>query len=81
MGNVWVEFKKLIPEIRTYIGTVDSIDTTKGFSYITLVSGDTITARGTSVSVGDNCIVEGGKVVSKAPNLNTMTTEEIPVLS
>lgn len=81
MSNIWIEFKKLIPNTKTYIGIVDSINTETETSNITLVSGDSIIVRGTSVNVGNYCIIQNNIIMSGAPSVNTMTTEEIPVLT
>jgi len=79
MGNLWTEFSKLLPITKTYIGTINSIDESKGLSYITLVSGEIITARGTSVQVGSNCIIENNTVISKAPSLGSIVEITINV--
>lgn len=73
MTNIWREFEKLLPKQEAYIGTVDSVDTSKGISYITLISGQDTIAQGTSVSAGSNCIIQNGVVISEAPTLDTMT--------
>lgn len=73
MTNIWREFEKLLPKQEMYIGTVDSVDTSKGISYITLISGQETIVQGTSVSAGNNCSVKNGIIVSEAPTLDTLT--------
>lgn len=78
--NIWLEFEKLLPKRGYTIGTVTSVDSIRGISVVTLISGDAITAKGTSIAAGKNCIILDGIIQSEAPDLNPMLDLEIAVL-
>lgn len=69
MVNLWSRFKSLIPT-RTYlIGTVVSIDSTNKISTVTMLDGGSTTVKGTSVGVGNVCLIENGIIIEELPAL------------
>jgi len=81
MANPWVDFVALIKENNRWIGKIDSI-TTSGHIIVTVEGRTdigTIQVEGdpNSYTVGDFLFIEGNRVVSKAPNLKTITEEII----
>jgi hypothetical protein len=68
--NIWTKFKELIPQRKYLIGEVTSIDATNKLSTITLLGGSSTTVKGTSVSVGNLCLIENGIIVQELPSLS-----------
>jgi len=69
MANPWAELLAMFPKREIVIGEVDSINSTNQTSTVTLLSGNAIVVKGTSVTVGDKCFIENGVIISKAPDL------------
>lgn len=70
MGNSYGDLLNILPKSeRRWIGTVQSIDNTRGISTILLLSGGNITASGTDVAVGTKCLIVNGRIVQSLPNL------------
>jgi len=67
MANEFKDLLKILQSDKYYIGTVISINTTSKKSRIRLLSGNIITAFGTSVAVDSNCIVENGFIKQEMP--------------
>lgn len=70
MSNVYDDLLGILPKSeRRWIGTVQSIDTGRGISTVTLLSGGDVTASGTDVSIGTKCLIVNGRIVQALPNL------------
>lgn len=69
MSNVWTKFKSLIPSRKYLIGTVTSIDSTNKISTVNLLDGSSTNVKGTSVGVGNLCLIENGIIVEELPSL------------
>lgn len=70
MGNSYGDLVSILPKSeRRWIGTVQSIDNTRGISTVTLLSGGDVTASGTDVALGVNCLIVNGRIVQALPNL------------
>lgn len=67
MANAFKDLLSLLKSDKYYIGSVISVNNTSKTSRIRLLSGNTITAKGTSVAVGNNCIVENGFIKQEIP--------------
>lgn len=67
MANAFKDLLTLLKNDKYYIGTVISINTTSKNSRIRLLSGNIITAFGTNVAIGNNCIVENGFIKQEIP--------------
>jgi len=67
--NPWKRFIGLLPGGTRTVGTVASINNFAGTSIITLRNGSQMTARGTSVPVGQKAFVVDGQVMGQAPTL------------
>ena len=72
MANIWARFNRLIDSKSVIIGTVVSIDISKGTSKIQPLSGGTFIARGTDVAEGFKCYVMDGVIVSITPSLTVI---------
>lgn len=68
MSNLWKQFEGLLAPAPLLIGEVTA-HRSDGKSEITLPSGETILARGTTVAVGQNAYVRDGLVEGEAPSL------------
>ncbi len=72
MGNSYEELIEILPKSeRTWVGTVDSIDTGRGISIVTLLSGGTISVSGVSTPIGTNCLIVNGRITQTLPNLTS----------
>ena len=69
MANLWQEFKNLLPKQSNLIGEVTDIDNVHKISTVLLVSGQSITVKGTSVIVGNNCLIQDGIIIQELPSL------------
>lgn len=69
MGNPWIELRNMFPTDSVFIGEVTGIDATSESSTVRLLSGESIKASGTSVSIGTRCFIERGVITGEAPNL------------
>ncbi len=69
MSNVWVQFEKLFPQKKQFVGKVLSIDNTAGTSKVQLLNSSVLNVFGTSVAVDDYCLIENNKIVSNLPAL------------
>ena len=68
--NIWQQFKSLIPEGARTIITITA-NNGNGTSTATLRDGTVITAQGESVAVGKKAIMEGGRIRSEVPDLDS----------
>lgn len=69
--NVWAKFKELteakitqVGEVLSYVGNNSKIEDSHGNIFIVI---------GTSVSIGDNALVEDGVIVGTVPSLTEYT--------
>jgi hypothetical protein len=74
MSNPWISFGKLFDAGAKTIVTVTTVNA-DGTSIITLRSGSTLRVQGDSVTAGDKAIIQGGKIIGRAPNLPVQTVE------
>lgn len=68
--DVWKRFEGLLPSQSVTIATVEAINT-DGTSSLVTPEGGTLRAIGTSVGVGANVYVQGGRIIGPAPTLPT----------
>lgn len=68
--DVWKRFEGLLPSQAVTIATVSAVNT-DGTSSLTTPEGGTLRALGTSVGVGANVYVQGGRILGPAPTLPT----------
>lgn len=73
--NKFNRFQNLLGKLPTEIVTITS-NNGDGTSSGTTPSGNLVTLRGESVTVGNNAFTEGGVIINSAPNL-TITTVNI----
>ena len=73
-GTFFRRLRDLLPPPPLVVATVAAINA-DGSSTLTLPGGGTLTARGTSVGVGDNAFVRNGVVEGPAPTLTELTIE------
>lgn len=69
-SNIYKTLVEILNSNKYFVGTVSSIDATNQLSTVTLVSGDIITAKGISVAVGENCLIENGFVKQQLPTMS-----------
>ena len=71
--NAYKELVRLLNNKKYFVGTVVSIDTVNQLSTISLISGETITAKGVSVGVSENCLIEDGFVKQQLPAMTSFS--------
>lgn len=71
MANLWKSFESLLPKQKYIIGTVSSVNSTTKTSVVSLLSGESITVKGTSVSVGNTCLIMDGRIIEEIPSLSS----------
>ena len=69
MANLWKSFYDLLPKQYSIIGVVTSIDNSLVTSVVELLSGETITVRGTRVPVGGTCLIQHGTITDQLPSM------------
>jgi hypothetical protein len=69
MANLWKSFEDLLPKQRFIIGVVDSIDATFMVSTVILLSGESLTVKGTNVAIGNTCLIKDGIIFQEIPGL------------
>lgn len=67
MSNAFNKFKTLVGETSTDVVTITVING-DGTSQATMLSGNTVTIKGDSVSVGNKAFVRDSEIVRQAPN-------------
>jgi len=70
MANLWKTFETLLPKRRYYIGTVTFINEGLKLSTVSLLSGQSLTVKGTSVGVGQKCLIQDGIIIQEVPTLD-----------
>ena len=70
MANLWKSFESLLPKQRYLIGIVDSVDETFMVTTVILLSGESLTVKGTNVSAGNSCLIKDGVIIQEIPNLS-----------
>lgn len=71
MGNLYTQFRKLLPSDPLLVGTVTAHDS-DGYSLVELPGGGGLRVQGQGVAVGSKAFVQGGRVVAEAPALDAV---------
>ena len=80
MANPWTLFKQLLPESKKWIGQIEGIDNTTGRVTVSVPEGlvsDIIVGGGENYSQGDYVFIKDGIITAKAPDLKSVTNEEV----
>lgn len=68
MSNPWTQFSRLIAPGPKTIATVTTVNA-DGTSTVTLRTGNPLRVQGDTVAEGGKAIIQGGKIIGKAPGL------------
>lgn len=74
MSNPWVKFQALIAPGPKQIVEVSSVGA-DGTSIVIVRGGNSIRVNGDAVPAGSKAIIQGGKIIGKAPDLPAQTVE------
>lgn len=74
-GNLWTQFRRLLPSEAEFIGTVTYVNEGEGWCLVELPDGATMKVWG-SAQVDDVALIRAGEVVTSGlPSLATYTVE------
>ncbi len=73
--NPWVRFKKLLPTVSRYRGTITSVDSVRGTCRVSLTGGEHLRVTGSGYQAGQIVMIEDNKIVSTLPSLPVARVE------
>ena len=76
MANLWRKFRSILPADPLLIGTIASVDSTRGTVKVTLPGGGTLIARGTG-TVADTVFIRAGQIQGTVNDLTVLSDLEV----